>query len=231
MSIIDILIFVVLISFAIIGFRRGVFQSLVAFIGFILVVYISYWLKNYLGDFFVLNFPFTKYTFIPGGSVVLNVITYQSIAFIIMITILGIGYKIALILTGSFEKLLRITIILGIPSKILGLIVGALEGFIFVYLILFFLSQPFIQINLLENSKYATTILKDTPVLSQFSNDTFEIVKEIDSTVKSSEDGFDLKLTELILKRKITSPNIMQKLVDSKKIEVDGIQEIINKYK
>ena len=126
---------------------------------------------------------------------------------------------------------MRFTVILGIPSKILGLIFGAIEGFIIVYLVLFFLSQPFTGVKFLDNSKYANTILKDTPFLSKYANDTFEIISEIDSTIKSSDDGFDLKLTELILKRNITSPEVMQKLVDSKKIEVDGIQEIIDKYK
>ena len=231
MNIVDIFIIAILAAFGLLGFKRGVFQSLAAFVGFIVVICLSYWLKNYLGDFFVLNLPFTNYTFIPGGSMVLNVITYQSIAFVIVLVILGLAYKIILIVTGVFEKLLRITIILGIPSKILGLIVGLLEGLIVVYLILFFISQPFLRINVLDNSKYATIILKDTPLLSNFANDTFEVINEIDSTIKSSEDGFDLKLTELILKRKITSPGVMQNLVDNKKIEVEGIQEVIDKYK
>lgn len=232
MGIVDIVILAILAAFGLLGFKRGVFQSLAAFVGFIVIVYLSYWLKNYLGDFFVLNLPFTEYTFIPGGSIVLNVITYQAIAFVIVLVILGLIYKIILIATGIFEKLLKITIILGIPSKILGLIVGILEGFVIVYMILFFVSQPFMRIDLLENSKFAKPILKDTPLLSNFANDTFEIINEIDATVKSNgEDNFDLKLTNLILNRKITSSDVMQKLVDDKKIEVEGIQEVINKYK
>ena len=232
MGIVDIIILAILVAFALLGFKRGVFQSLVACLGFIAVVCISYWLKNYLGDFLVLNLPFSKYTFIPGGSVVLNVITYQMIAFIIMLIILGLAYKIILVATGLFEKLLRITIILGVPSKLLGLVVGVLEGFIIVYMILFFVSQPFMRIDLLENSKFAKPILKDTPILKGFANDTFAIINEIDETMNSKDDEkFDLKLTDLILKRKITSASVMQELVDSKKIEVDGIQSIIDNYK
>ena len=232
MSIIDIVIIAILAAFALLGFKRGVFQSLVAVGGFIVIVCLSYWLKNYLGDFLVLNLPFSKYTFLPGGSIVLNVITYQMIAFIIVLVLLGLVYKIVLIVSGIFEKLLRITIVFGIPSKILGLIVGVLEGFIVVYLILFFVSQPFMRIDLLKNSSFAKTILKDTPIISNFANDTFEIINEIDETVKSNgEDHFDLKLTDLILKRNITSVDVMQKLVDDKKIEVEGIQEVINNYK
>lgn len=232
MDIVDIIILAILVSFAILGFKRGVFQSLVAFFGFIAVICISYWLKNYLGDFLVLHMPFIKYTFVPSGSVVLNVITYQSIAFVAMLAILGLVYRILLVVTGVFEKILKITIILGIPSKILGLIVGILEGYIVVYLILFFVTQPYIRTNILENSKYAKVILKDTPVLSGLAEDTFTIINEIDETIKSGEDeNFDLKLTDLILKRNIASVDLMQTLVDDKKIEVDGIQEVIDKYK
>ena len=232
MSLVDIFIVATLGAFAILGFKRGVFQSLVACVGFIIIVYLSFWLKNYLGDFFVLNLPFTTYKFIPGGSIVLNVVTYQAIAFIIVLVVLGLVYKIVLILSGVFEKLLKITIILALPSKIFGLLVGLLEGFVIVYLVLFFLSQPFMKIDLLKDSSFAKTILKDTPVLSNFADDTFEIISEIDETVKNNgDDHFDLKLTDLILKRNITSVDIMQQLVDNKKIEVEGIEEVINKYK
>ena len=55
MGIVDLFIIAILAAFALLGFKRGVFQSLVAFIGFIVVICLSYWLKNYLGDFFVLN--------------------------------------------------------------------------------------------------------------------------------------------------------------------------------
>ncbi len=232
MGIVDIIILVIILSFAMIGFKRGVFQSLVATVGFIVIVYLAYLLKNYVGDFLVLNSPFTKYTFIPGGSYVLNIITYESLAFILMLVVLGIVYKILLIISGVFEKLLKITIILGIPSKILGLILGALEGFIIVYFILFTLKQPFIRVNLLESSKYAEPILKGTPVLSKFAEDTFSIIDEIDKTIKI-DDGtnFDLELTDIILKRNITSVDVMQKLVDKEKLKIEGIQEVIDKYK
>ena len=232
MEIVDIIILAIILSFAIVGFKRGVFQSLVAVIGFFAVIYIAYVLKNFFGDFFVLNLPFTKYAFVPGGSIMLNVVAYESIAFIILLIVLGIIYKLLLITSGIFEKLLKVTIILGIPSKILGLIVGALEGFVIVYFGLFIITQPFIRVNLLENSKYAEKILKDTPVLSGIAENSLLIANEIDETIKSgTEENFDLKLTDLILKRKITSAEVMQKLVDKKKVDIEGIQEVIDNYK
>ena len=162
----------------------------------------------------------------------LNVIAYESIAFVILLIVLGIIYKLLLIASGVFEKLLKITIILGIPSKILGLVIGALEGFVVVYFGLFTLTQPFIRINLFENSKYAEKILKDTPVLSGIAEDSLLIANEINDTIKSGTDeNFDLKLTDLILKRKITSVDVIQKLIDKKKVDIIGLQEVVDKYK
>lgn len=232
MEIVDIVILIIILSFAIIGFKRGIFQSLVAIVGFFAVIYLAYCLKNFFGDFFVLSLPFTKYTFVPGGTMMLNVIAYESIAFVILLIVLGIIYKLLLIASGVFEKLLKITIILGIPSKILGLVIGALEGFVVVYFGLFTLTQPFIRINLFENSKYAEKILKDTPVLSGIAEDSLLIANEINDTIKSGTDeNFDLKLTDLILKRKITSVDVIQKLIDKKKVDIIGLQEVVDKYK
>ena len=195
MEIVDIVILLILLVFAAIGFKRGVFQSLVAVLGFFVVIYLAYTFKYFFGDFFVLNLPFTKYTFVPGGSMMLNVVAYESIAFVALLVILGVFYKILLIASGIFEKLLKITIVLGIPSKILGLIVGAVEGLVVVYFGLYVLTQPFIRVNVLENSKYAEKILKDTPILSGIAEDSLLIVNEIDETIKSgSEENFDLSL-------------------------------------
>lgn len=232
MSIVDIIILSILVSFAVIGFQRGVFKSLVAFVGFIIVVCLAYLFKNIIGDFFVLNLPFINFNISSNPSVVMNIVMYQTIAFIIILIILGILYRVLLTVTGVFEKILRITIILGIPSKLLGLVVGILEGYIVAYLLLFFVAQPYIKMDILDNSSMSKTILNKTPILSDFSEKTLIIINDVNDIVKEkSSDDFDLKLTDLILKEKIVSSDVMQELVDKKKIDVDGIQDVINRYK
>ena len=232
MNLIDIIILVILVSFASIGFHRGAIKSLVSFVGIILIICLAYIFKDVLGNILILNLPFIKFSIGSNESVILNIVMYQTISFIVILIILGLVYKIILAITGIVEKILKFTIILGIPSKILGLIVGALEGYIIAYLLLFFAVQPYIKINILDESKYANTILNKTPVMSSFSQKTLAIINEVHDTINDKNDpDFDLKLTELVLKEKVASSEIMQKLVDNKKIEVDGIQEVINKYK
>lgn len=232
MNVVDIVILVILVSFAIIGFKRGFLYSLVSFLGSIGIIYAAYLLKNYLGDVFVTDLPFFSIKIGTFSSQVMNVIMYQTVAFIIMTILFGLVYKAIIILTGIVEKILKLTIVLGIPSKILGLIFGILEGYIIVYLVLFIVTQPYVKMDILNNSSYAKTILTKTPVLSGFANNTVEVVNEINDIVEDKDTkDFDLKLSELILKHKVTSPDVMQELVDKKKITVDGINEIIQKYK
>lgn len=228
MKLYDIIILITLILFAFVGFKRGFFKSLVIFIGVILVLVLSYNLKNYLGDFLTLNMPFIKF----GNAITLNVIMYQAIAFLLMLIVFSLIYRIIVTITGIFEKILKMTIILGIPSKLLGMLFGFLEGVIFVYIVLFFLAQPFLNINISNDSIYANTILTKTPIISSYMEKPIEIFNEIKDVIETKDDdNIDLKITDLILKNNITSYEIMQKLVDSGKISDEGISDVINKYK
>ena len=227
MNIYDIIIVIILIIFALAGFKRGGLKSIVSFVGFILVIVLAYNLKGIVGDFLTLNFPF----FDLGGVKSLNIILYQTIAFFIIMSILLLLYRILLIITGIFEKIFKMTIVLGIPSKILGLIFGLIEGYIVVYLLLFFLAQPFININLDHDSNYARGILDKTPIISNYANKSLEVFKEIEAlTNYEDKSELDLAMAEIILKDNVTSIDVMKKLVDTKKLDIPGIDDIINKY-
>ena len=231
MKLYDIIIIVFLLFFALLGFKRGFFKSLVSFLGFIIVIVLSYNFKNIVGDFFVLNLPFIEFKEFLGGASTINIIMYQAIAFIIMSIIFGLVYKIIVTITGIFEKILKLTIVLGIPSKLLGLVVGFLEGYIILYLVLFFLVQPFINVDVYKESDYASRILENTPVLSSYAEKSLVVVNEIrDLTDKDNNDNLDLQIADLILKNNVTSKEVMQKLVDDGKIKINGIDEILNKY-
>ncbi len=232
MNFIDILIIIILLSFAVVGFKRGVFESLIMFVGAILVIVLSYSFKDIIGNFLLLNLPFINFGKFMGGAVTLNVILYQTIAFILTSVVFTLAYKFLVSITGIIEKILRFTIVLGIPSKLLGLVVGFLEGYIIVYVSLFILSQPFVNINVLEGSTYATRIVNETPLLSSYMENSLEVFHEIEEVSKLKDGNeIDLKITDLILKHNVTKPSIMQELVDKKKIEVKGIQNVIDKYK
>ena len=87
MSIVDILIIIFLVFGALLGFKRGVFRELVSALGFILSVIFAFLLKGPVSNFLYEHLPFFNFGGIFKGVSVLNIIVYEVIAFLIMLSI------------------------------------------------------------------------------------------------------------------------------------------------
>ena len=237
MNIIDILIVFFILIGAVVGFKRGFTTSLVNFIGVILVVIIAYFLKNPISEFLMSFCPFFNFGGIIKGVTVLNIAVYEIIAFILVFSILMIALKALLMATGILEMILKFTIVLGIPSKILGAIVGLIENYIIAFFVLYILSMPnFLEVDFIKNSTYREPILKNTPVLSRVAESTLEVLDEfkgLTDKYNESENSnqFNLETLDLFLKYKVVTVDVVQKLDDSGKIKIEGIETVLNKYK
>ena len=235
MNILDIAVILVIIAFGILGAKRGVFKELVTTVGFILVVVIAFILKNPIAEWLSLNLPFIKFHGLLN-QVSFNILFYQLIAFIILIVLLEVILQTLIRVSSVVEKILDCTIILGIPSKILGFFVGLIEGFVIVFLALFLLKQPVLNINLFKDSKLSGPILNSTPILSNVGK---RIVVTIDDTTKLIEDydnkkidsnTLELESIEVFLKHKLVSKGYIKKLIDKGKINITGIDKVLNRY-
>ena len=141
MNIVDLIIIILILFGAVIGFKRGFTKSLVSAVGLIAIVIIAFLLKNPVSTVLYEHLPFFQFGGVIKGVTVLNIALYELLAFIIVLAILGIVLKILMIATSIFERILTLTIILGIPSKILGAIIGALEWFILVFIGLYVFNE------------------------------------------------------------------------------------------
>ena len=164
-NLIDAIILLIILLGGVIGFKEGVIKKLTSVIGLIIVVILSFTLKNYLSVFFYENLPFFDLWGVFKGIQVLNILFYELLAFVIIASVLTIVYRLILGLTGIIEKVLKATVILSIPSKILGFFVGLIENYIWVYLFLFILTLPVINIKQIYDSKTAVFIMEKTPIL------------------------------------------------------------------
>lgn len=236
MSIIDILVILFILLGAVVGFKRGFTTSLVNFIGVILVVVIAYFLKDPVGEFLMSFCPFFNFGGIIKGVTVLNIALYQIIAFVLVFSILMIGLKVLLMATGVFETILKFTIVLGIPSKILGAIVGVIENYIIAFFVLYVLSMPnFMDVGFIKDSNFREPILKNTPVLSVVADSSLKVLDEFKglsdkyvSTDNTNE--FNLETLDLFLKYKVVSVSTVKNLDESGKINIEGIESVIDKY-
>lgn len=224
-DIIDAIILLIILLGGVIGFKEGVIKKLTSIIGLIVVVILSFTLKNYLSVFFYENLPFFNFWGVFKGIQVLNVLFYELLAFLIISSVLSLIYKIILGITGIVEKILKATIILSIPSKILGFFVGLIEYYIWVYIFLFVLTLPVFNIRQLYESKTAMFIIKETPILSKYTDKTLDIYNDLYSIIYNrigkSDEQVNEEAMKLMLKYDIITTESAHKLVDRNKVVVN----------
>ena len=231
-NIVDIIIILFILLCGVVGFKRGIFKQLVLCVGLILTFYLAYKFKDPLGEFFLLRLPIFDFPNLFKGVITLNIIVYQTLAFVLILAVLLLIFDFILSITGLFEKILKITIILGIPSKILGFIGGLLEGYVVVFVILFFLTQPAFSFQFFQDSNLSQKILTSSPVLTDITKDTVEVVKEIYAL--KDEKGTKLlnqKSLDIMLEHGMVTYDTAKKLSDEGKINFEGIDEVLNKHK
>lgn len=235
MSIIDIVILLVIVSGAVIGFKRGFTSQLVSSLGFFLVVIFSFLLKNIVSIFLYENLPFFGFGGVLKGVTVLNIALYEVIAFFVVMAVLIVILRILLAVTKIFEKALDFTIVLGIPSKIAGAVVGVIESYIWIFIILYVSTLPIFGLDL-NDSKYKNNILNKTPFLSGFIDNSLDVINEFallkdkyEETPNGSE--FNKETLELFLKYDVITVESVEKLVDKDKLKIDNINTILDKYK
>lgn len=231
-NIVDIIIIIFILLCGVVGYKRGVFKQLVLCVGLILIFYLAYKFKDPVGEFFLLRLPIFDFPNLFKGVVTLNIIVYQTLAFVLVLAVLLLIFDFILSITGLFEKLLRITIILGIPSKILGFIGGLLEGYVVAFVILFFLTQPAFSFQFFQDSNLSQKILTSSPVLTDITKDTVEVVKEI-YALKDEKDTklLNQKSLDIMLEHGMVTYDTAKKLSDEGKINFEGIDEVLNKHR
>ena len=235
LNIIDVVFVLFILCGGVVGMKRGVFKELVMTVGYLLLFVVSIVLKNPIAELLSLNLPFFNFGGSFQGIVVLNILIYQLLAFIIVFAVLSVIFNLILKITKVFEKILDFTIILGFLSKILGLIVGLIEGYIIVFLLSVILSYPIFNQTVVEGSKLKPTILNSTPILSPLSKamtDTVDEVVALSKTdVKNDKDEFNRQAVDIMLEHKLISTRYMEKLVEAGKVDVPGMDKIIEKHK
>ena len=234
MNIIDAVIILFIILCAVVEFKEGFIKKTASLIGLVVITIISFLLKDMISVILYENLPFFNFGGLIKGVEMINVIMYELIAFFIVFAALSLILRIILAVTGIVEKLLKMTIILAVPSKILGAIVGAIEYYIYAFIILFIITLPVFNIKIVNESKYKSFILNNTPVVSTLANKTLDTYKEvydaIDSHNGNNTEDVNAKVLAALLKYDIISAESTEKLIKANKVHVKNPDEILNKY-
>ncbi len=237
MNVIDVVIILLIALAGVVGLKRGFFKQVVMTIGTILVFILAFQLKNPIANFMMTVFPFFDFPGKFSGMVVINIIMYQLLAFLLVACILFVVLNIIIKITGIFEKILTFTIILGLPSKILGFIVGIIEGYVMVFIALFFLCQPAVNISIINESKLTDKILNNTFGLTNIVVNMNNTITDIYSLTEDIHEGNDtnqlnLEMLDIMLKHKVITADSVDKLLDKGKLtQINGVDSVVNKYR
>lgn len=223
MNIIDVVIIFGLLLGGFAGAKNGFFKQSVVLVGTILCFVLSWIFKDFIANFLSYNLPFFNFAGPFEGLTSLNIVMYQLIAFLLLMFLFTAILVVIIRMTGVFEKILKMTIILGIPSKILGFIVGAIEAYVILFVILFFFSQPAFNIEIVNDSKFANTIVNSSPGLSNIvgnMNDAVNDIYEITSSYSVNQNTYDFnrRVIDSLLEHEVIDMEYVNNLISKGKI-------------
>ena len=237
MNILDIVIALVLIMSAIIGFKRGAIKEVVSLVGIIIVFILAFSLKGVLGNVLCKWLPFFNFAGNLEGVTVLNILLYQLIAFLIVYSLLFSVYMIIVKISGVVQKIVHMTVILWLPSKLIGAVVAFITGYVMVFVVLLALLIPLKDTDIFKNSKFANYIVYDTPILASSSenistsiNEIYELGEDL-SKGDISKNEANVKTMDILLKYKVVSAETARELVVLDKLDgISGLDKVIEKY-
>lgn len=237
MNILDIVIALVLIMSAIIGFKRGAIKEVVSLVGIIIVFILAFSLKGVLGNVLCKWLPFFNFAGNLEGVTVLNILLYQLIAFLIIYSLLFSVYMIVVKISGVVQKIVHMTIVLWLPSKLIGAVVAFITGYVMVFVVLLALLIPLKDTDIFKNSKFANYIVYDTPILASSSenistsiNEIYELGEDL-SKGDISKNEANVKTMDILLKYKVVSAETARELVVLDKLDdISGLDKVIEKY-
>lgn len=237
MNILDIVIVLILIMSAIIGFKRGAIKEIVSLVGIIIVFIVAFAFKGVLGNVLCKWLPFFNFAGNLEGVTVLNILLYQLIAFLIIYSLLFSIYMIVMKISGVVQKLVHMTVILWLPSKIIGAVVAFITGYVMVFVVLLALLIPLKDTNMFKESKFANYVVYDTPILAGSAENISRSINEVYTLGEDlskgdiSKNEANLETMDILLKYKIVSPKTAKELVALDKLDgISGLDSVIQKY-
>jgi len=212
------------------GWKKGLLKSLIGFIGVVAIVIVSYTLKNSLANFLIDTLPFFNFGGVLSGLGSINILFYHLISFIVIFVILYAILNIILTVTGFIDTLLKFTVIWILPSKIGGAIIGLLEAWVYIFLVLFVLSQFSFTNALIKDSTIKNVVLDHTPVVGTYlsgakvaAEKIYEGIDQFSKDKTKDKDDINLFILQTAINYGLITKEKAQELMDIGKIELENI--------
>ena len=232
-SFVDLIIIIVITLGGIVGFKNGAIKEGTKFLGFFIIVIISFLLKDKLMVAMYENLPFFNFFGIIRGLDAINILLYQMVSFLVIFIALLFILKVLVVITGLVELLVKMTVFLSFPSKILGAAIGVIEFYIYVFIVLYILNTPFLNLKYVNDSMMGNKILKDTPILSELVDDTVTVYSDVWTIIRNKDDKTNAEVNTLVLAslldNRLITIESAKKLVEANKIIITD-KSILDNY-
>lgn len=232
MNNISVAIVLIIISFGLLGLKRGALKEAVIVFGNILVIAIAYFFKDMLASYLMNALPAYKINSVLGPLSSLTIIFYKLIAFLALLIVFHFLLRIIISLSGLLGKIMDVTVILLLPNRIIGFLLGIVEGYVLMFIVLNVLMIPLSSNTTFMDSGVRKYIVEETPILKDSFgglNTSLEEVLQLDKN--DTENSLNLKVIDILLKNKIITKDEVEELATNGKIvNVDGLDTVINKY-
>ena len=232
-SFVDLIIIIVITLGGIVGFKNGAIKEGTKFLGFFIIVIISFLLKDKLMVAMYENLPFFNFFGIIRGLDAINILLYQMVSFLVIFIALLFILKVLVVITGLVELLVKMTVFLSFPSKILGAAIGVIEFYIYIFIVLYILNTPFLNLKYINDSMMGNKILKDTPILSELVDDTVTVYSDVWTIIRNKDDKTNAEVNTLVLAslldNRLITIESAKKLVEANKIIITD-KSILDNY-
>lgn len=228
MKISEIVIIIIILLGALIGFKKGAIKEIFELVGTISIIIIAYLLKGYLASFLIKLLPFFNFKGYVGLYSI-NFLIYDVISFIIIFVLLYCILNILINLAGFIDKLINLSVIFALPSKIIGLVLGMVNALVFIFLLCYIAMQiPHTQKYVME-SKVSTSILERTPIVNVVCSKGILVSEDVYNKLLSysfkEEDTQDmnLQIATSVAKYGLVDKTLIQEVINKGKLNLEHV--------
>ena len=228
MKISEIVIIIIILLGALIGFKKGAIKEIFELVGTISIIIIAYLLKGYLASLLIKLLPFFNFKGYVGLYSI-NFLIYDVISFIIIFVLLYCILNILINLAGFIDKLINLSVIFALPSKIIGLVLGMVNALVFIFLLCYIAMQiPHTQKYVME-SKVSTSILERTPIVNVVCSKGILVGEDVYNKLLSysfkEEDTQDmnLQIATSVAKYGLVDKTLIQEVINKGKLNLEHV--------
>lgn len=228
MKISEIVIIIIILLGALIGFKKGAIKEIFELVGTISIIIIAYLLKGYLASLLIKLLPFFNFKGYVGLYSI-NFLIYDVISFIIIFVLLYCILNILINLAGFIDKLINLSVIFALPSKIIGLLLGMVNALVFIFLLCYIAMQiPHTQKYVME-SKVSTSILERTPIVNVVCSKGILVGEDVYNKLSNysfkEEDTQDmnLQIATSVAKYGLVDKTLIQEVINKGKLNLEHV--------